>query len=107
MKVTKGQNPLMKSIDSAKANDSTKDIKSLDKNAKNPAMNANNVGTTSKVNVSEQAKHIQKAKEIASDQSIDHAKVARLQKLIDEGKYNIDASAVADRMVDEHFMMKS
>ena len=103
MKVTKGQSPIMKSIDSAKTNDA----KSLDKNAKNPALDATIIGTTSKVNVSEQAKQIQKAKEIASDQSIDHAKVARLQKLIDDGKYNIDASAVADRMVDEHFMMKS
>ena len=36
---------------------------------------------------------------------IDEAKVARLQKLIDEGKYNVDADAIADRMIDEHSKM--
>lgn len=54
------------------------------------------------VNVSERAQMMQKAKDIASDTSIDEAKVARLQKLIDEGKYKTDAQAIADRLVDEH-----
>ena len=30
------------------------------------------------------------------------ARKVRLQKMIDEGKYNIDAKAIADKMVDEH-----
>jgi len=55
------------------------------------------------VNVSERAQMMQKAKEIASrPDTIDEAKVARLQKLIDEGKYKVDAQAIADRLVDEH-----
>lgn len=57
---------------------------------------------SSKVDVSDRAQMMQKAKEIASNNSIDEAKVARLQKLIDEGKYSTDASAIADRLVDEH-----
>lgn len=44
-----------------------------------------------------------KAKEIAGQpMSVDEAKVARLQKMIDEGKYKVDADSVADRLVDEH-----
>lgn len=59
---------------------------------------------SSQVNVSERAQSMQKAKEIASNQTVDEAKVARLQKLIDEGKYNVSASAVADKLVDEHLL---
>ena len=33
---------------------------------------------------------------------VDEAKIAKLQKLIDEGKYKVDAKAIADKMVDEH-----
>ena len=55
---------------------------------------------SARVDVSDRAQQMQKAKSIASDNGIDEAKVARLQKLIDEGKYKVDADAVADRMVD-------
>lgn len=54
------------------------------------------------VNVSERAQMMQKAKELASGTDIDEAKVARLQKMIDEGKYKTDAKAIADKLVDEH-----
>jgi len=60
---------------------------------------------TAKINVSERAQAMQKAKDIASNRSVDEAKVARLQKMIDDGKYRVDAKAVADRLVDEHIMM--
>lgn len=57
----------------------------------------------SNVNVSERAQMFQKAKEIAGrPDSVDEARVARLQKMIDEGKYKVDADAIADRLVDEH-----
>lgn len=58
-----------------------------------------------KVSLSEKAQAFQKAKSIASDSSINEAKVARLQKMIDEGSYNVNAAAVADRLVDEHLSM--
>ena len=54
------------------------------------------------MDVSERAQLMQKAKDIASKSSVDEAKVARLQKLIDEGKYKVDADAVADRLVNAH-----
>lgn len=58
---------------------------------------------SAQVDVSDRAQMMQKAKDIASrPDSIDEAKVARLQKLIDEGKYQVDADAIADRLVDEH-----
>ena len=40
-----------------------------------------------------------KAPEVNAD------RVAHFQKLIDEGKYKVDAKAVADRMVDEQLML--
>lgn len=64
-----------------------------------PALDA-----SSKINVSERAQAMQKAKDIASDSSIDEAKVARLQKLIDAGEYRVDSGAVADRLVDDHLL---
>lgn len=61
------------------------------------------VKSAANVNVSERAQMMAKAKEIASSpMSVDEAKVARLQKMIDEGKYKVDADAIADRLVDEH-----
>lgn len=56
---------------------------------------------SSKVDVSDRAQMMQKAKDIASRSTVDEAKVARLQKLIDEGKYKTDASAIADKLIDE------
>jgi negative regulator of flagellin synthesis FlgM len=57
---------------------------------------------SSQVDVSDRAQMMQKAKQIASNDTIDEAKVARLQKLIDAGDYKTDANAIADRLVDEH-----
>ena len=60
---------------------------------------------TARIDLSSRAHALQKAKDLASENSVDHAKVARLQKLIDEGKYNVDAKSIADRLVDEHLNM--
>ena len=57
---------------------------------------------SSSVDLSERAQLMAKAKEIASNATVDEAKVARLQKLIDEGKYKVDADKVADKLVDTH-----
>lgn len=64
---------------------------------------------STRVDVSERGQQIKKAKEIASKDlnSVDEAKVARLQKMIDEGKYKVDAESIADRLVDEHLNMPS
>lgn len=60
---------------------------------------------SAKINVSDRAQMMQRAKDIASKDTVDEAKVARLQKLIDEGKYKVDADAIADKLVDEHLSM--
>jgi len=71
------------------------------------ALNSNaGLKNSSNVNVSERAQMMQKAKDIASQpMTVDEAKVARLQKLIDEGKYKVDAESIADRLVDEHLVI--
>jgi negative regulator of flagellin synthesis FlgM len=56
----------------------------------------------SRVNVSDRAQQMKKAAEIArSVPDIDEAKVAKYQKLIDDGKYKVDSAALADKMIDE------
>lgn len=59
----------------------------------------------SKINLSSRAQQMQKAKELAlSAPDVNEARVAQLQKMIDEGSYRVDAEAVADRLVDAHMM---
>ncbi len=69
------------------------------------AINAGDIASSSKVSVSDRAHMMQKAKEAARTDTVDEAKVARLQALIDAGKYQVDASKVADKLVDEHLIM--
>jgi negative regulator of flagellin synthesis FlgM len=59
----------------------------------------------SKVDVSERAQMMQKAKDIAGAQTVDEAKVARFQKLIDEGNYHVDSEKIADKLVDDHMLI--
>lgn len=61
---------------------------------------------SARVELSSRAQQMAKAKELATPSNeIDEAKVARLQKLIDEGKYKVDAEAIAERLLDEHLKM--
>lgn len=68
---------------------------------------AHQLKEAAQVNVSERAKNIQRATEIAKDDSIDEAKVARLQKMIDGGEYKVDADQIAERLLNEHLMTSS
>lgn len=57
----------------------------------------------SKVDLSSRAQDMKKIKETAmAAPDVDEAKVAKFQKMIDEGTYKVDAEALADKMVDEH-----
>jgi flagellar biosynthesis anti-sigma factor FlgM len=60
-------------------------------------------GGSARVDVSQRAQDIKKAKELATpkDSDVDEAKVARLQAMIDQGKYKVDADKIADKLVDE------
>ncbi len=54
------------------------------------------------VQVSTRAQDMKKMHDIASSApSVNSEKVARIQKLIDEGKYNVSGKDIADKMVDE------
>lgn len=65
-----------------------------------------NQADSAQVALSSKAQDILKAQELAqSTPDIDMDKVEKFQKLIDSGKYKVDAKAVAERMVDEHLMM--
>jgi flagellar biosynthesis anti-sigma factor FlgM len=69
------------------------------------SVSSRDLGDGSKVDVSERAQMMQKAKDIASESSIDEGKVAHFQKLIDNGKYSVDADKIADRLVDQHLII--
>ena len=56
-----------------------------------------------KVDLSQKAQDMRKLKELATAApDVNEEKVARLQKMIDEGKYKIDAKDIADKMVEDH-----
>lgn len=58
-----------------------------------------------KVELSPRVQEIKKIKEAAKNSpDVDAAKVEKFKKLIAEGKYKVDAQAVADKMVNEHLM---
>lgn len=58
-----------------------------------------------RVALSPRAQELKKIKEMAnSAPDVDMSKVEKFKRLIAEGKYKVDAQAVADKMVDEHVM---
>lgn len=66
-----------------------------------------NTSVSTKVEVSPKALEAKRIKELAmAAPDVDEAKVAKFRQLIDEGKYKVDAKAVADRLVDEHLAME-
>lgn len=77
------------------------------KKAKTDAAKAAEIMDSTKINLSPKARQINKAKEIASNQNVDEAKIARLQAAIDNGTYKVDAEKVADKLVDEHLLLPS
>lgn len=100
MKITHnkvGQNLNLSDTSSAKKSEKTADALG----AKLEALN--NAGAKStNVNLSERAQDMKKAKEIATQTpDIREDRVAALQKMIDEGKYNVSSKDIADKMVDE------
>ncbi|MCB0341285.1 MAG: flagellar biosynthesis anti-sigma factor FlgM [Pseudobdellovibrionaceae bacterium] len=100
MKVNNNIGSSLTGIEAKKAEQSTR---KGDKGGITDSLDPKSLKDASKVNVSEQARAFNKAKEIAMQANdVDHEKVARLQKLIDSGDYKVDAGAVADRLIAEH-----
>ena len=53
--------------------------------------------------ISGKAKEASKIKEMAKEApDVNESKVAKLKSAIQNGTYNVDAEAIADRLVDEH-----
>ena len=78
----------------------------LDSKTRAQGLEGADIARSARVDVSQRAQEIRKAKELATpDSGIDEAKVARLQKLIDSGEYKVNAEAIADRMLDEQMKM--
>ena len=105
MKITHnkvGQNLNLK--DTAKSDKAAKAEKNSGAASPEGLLNNKDVELSGATNVklSQRAQDIKKAKELAlAAPDIREDKVARLQKLIDEGNYKVDAKDIADKMVDE------
>lgn len=74
--------------------------------AKSSKGKVGDLAASATVKISEQAQMINKAKEMATPDmdSVREDRVSHFQKLIDGGDYEIDASSIADRLVDEHLI---
>lgn len=107
MKVSNNNSNAINSSQLGKAT-SAQSAEEAKKSKGSSTVGAEELSGAAKVEVSGRARDVQKAKDIAmGGPSVDEAKVARLQKLIDEGKYKIDAQSIADKLVDEHMLMPS
>ncbi|MCX7978317.1 MAG: flagellar biosynthesis anti-sigma factor FlgM [Bdellovibrionaceae bacterium] len=61
-----------------------------------------------RVDLSSRASEARRIKELAMKApDVDEAKVERLRKMIEDGLYNVDAKALADKMVDEELDLLS
>lgn len=107
MKITHnkvGQN--LNLVDGTKT-DAIKNSKT-DKSSLLKDIGANQLGESSRVDLSPRAQEARRIKEIANaTPDVDMAKVEKFRQLIDQGKYKVDANAVADKMVDDHLEMES
>lgn len=102
MKINNKNNPAATQINTARTREATADLKAK---AKNSPAAAELTGESSKVNMSDRAQMMAKAKAIAKADSADDARIAQIQSMIDKGTYKVDASKIADKLVDEHLLM--
>jgi negative regulator of flagellin synthesis FlgM len=66
------------------------------------ASSAGSAESATKVELSPRAQQMKRASEVMkATPDVDEAKVGRLQKMIDEGKYKMDSGAVAEKMLEE------
>ena len=90
-------------------NDSSKIDKADGAKGKSPANDiagadvlSSSLGDSTKVELSPRSQEAKRIKELAmSTPDVDDAKVAKFRKMIDEGKYNVDAKALASKIVDD------
>ena len=70
---------------------------------KAPSSAASQASGDTNTEISAKGKEFAKAKAVASGApDVHEEKIAELKKRIAAGKYNVDADAIADKMVDEH-----
>jgi negative regulator of flagellin synthesis FlgM len=109
MKITHnkvGQN--INLTDASKTEKAGDKVKSTDLKNSTPLAPETTSSQSAKVELSSRAKDVQKIKDLAlSAPDVDQAKVDHFQKLIDSGKYKVDAKAIANKMVDDHLMSES
>lgn len=73
------------------------------KAVENYSKSAPNTESSEKVNISQRAKDTAKATQIAkAAPDVNEEKIAKLKAQIAAGTYNVDADAIADRLVDDH-----
>lgn len=114
MKITHnkvGQNINTTDAKSEKAANTAKtgDVKNNSKTSESTTANSTQSDSkAAKVELSPRVQDIKRIKEIANKTpDVDAEKVAKFKQMIAEGKYKIDAKAIADKMVDEHLKSRA
>ena len=101
MKISNNTSSNLAGIDKSK----TDKVDIASKDTKANKADASDIGSSAKLELSERAQQMKKIKDVAmASEEVNADKVAKFQKLIDDGKYSVDAKDIADRMVDEHLM---
>ena len=86
----------------------TGEVKKNSKTSESTAASSSSDSKAAKVELSPRVQDIKKIKEIANKTpDVDAEKVAKFKQMIAEGKYKIDAKAIADKMVDEHLKSRA
>lgn len=90
----------------AKGAKETKEVKDVKDSKAASRASESSVTDGANTEISAKAKEFARAKEVASSApDVREEKIAELKRRISAGKYQIDADAVADRMVDDHLKM--
>jgi negative regulator of flagellin synthesis FlgM len=99
----KVENSRVSSTEVAQSSAAKKTDKAKEANKKGTASATEILGGASRTEISSKAKEAAQAKSIAtSAPDVREERVAALKKQIAEGKYKVDANAIADKLVDEH-----
>lgn len=103
MKVSRGAS---NALQQAQAQADAKNVKGSKAGKQGPSSGVDSA-LSAQVNLSKQAQQIKKATDIAKQDSVDEKRIAYFQNLIDNGKYQVDSSKVADKLIDDHMKMPS
>jgi negative regulator of flagellin synthesis FlgM len=106
MRVNPSNSPAVHNAETSSAKKSEK-LKQTAYESKAEGASVSKKTESANAEISSKAREMATAKQIANDSpDVREAKIAELREKIQNKKYNVSASDIADRMVDDHLSMK-